>query len=453
MRKNKKLINGVVALGVGAFISKLLGAIYRVPLTNIIGGLGLGLYQMIFPMYVVLLDFSGAGVPSALSKIISSYSGEDKFYNAENYFKSSIKLFAVVGLIGWVLMVLLAYPLSNLQGNSQSFIGYLAISPAVFLVSLISCYRGYFQGLMNMNPTAFSQILEQGVKLLFGLALAYSLKGSTPLAVAGATLAITISEAVALLYLYIKRKRLKERVLVAYVFEREHNRERIKNIIKTTLPITLIGIMIPLSQLVDSFLVVNVLNEYRNDATTLYGLMSGVVATVIGLPVSICYGISMVAIPMVSSSKTLKEKNKNALRTIGLTFIVALPCAIVCYAFAPFIINLLFKRLPIEEKIISVSLLKTLSPCVVLLSVLQTTNAVLIGKGKLYKPVASLGVGITIKIITSFILLKIPSINIYGGAIGIIACYFFATLINLIMITNFRVKHERKTACNRQYAS
>jgi stage V sporulation protein B len=90
---------------------------------------------------------------------------------------------------------------------------------------------------------------------------------------------------------------------------------------------------------------------------------------------------------------------------------------------------------------------------VVLLSLLQTGNAVLIGKGKLYKPVVSLGVGIIIKIVLSLILLKMPSLNIYGGAIGVIACYFVSTLINLFMIFNFKVKHENKTTCRREYAS
>lgn len=453
MQRNKKILNGAVVLGIGAFFSKLLGAIYRVPLTNIIGGQGLGLYQMVFPVYAVLLDFSGAGVPSALSKIISSNNQMEQINSAENYLKSSIKLFALIGLLGTVIMVCLAKVFAFLQGNSNAFLGYVALAPAVFLVSVISCYRGYFQGLMMMTPTAVSQILEQIVKLFLGLTFAYLLRNSVSLAVAGATFAISFSELIALGYLFIKHKKLRERALLIHVFDKKNHKKRVKTILKITIPITIIGIMIPLSQVIDSFLIVNILKSYREDATTLYGLMSGVASTVVGLPVSVCYGISMVAIPVVSASKLEKEKNKNAFKVIALTFAVALPCALFCCFFSPFIINLLFSRLPPSEKQVSIILLKTLSPCVALLSLLQTTNAVLIGKGKFYKPVLSLGIGILVKIIVSLVLLKIPSINIYGGAIGVIACYFVATLINLFMIINFKVKHESKTAYNRQYAS
>ena len=304
-----------------------------------------------------------------------------------------------------------------------------------------------------MTPTAVSQVLEQMLKLFAGLTLAYAFRASISLAVAGATLAISISELGALIFLWIQYKRVKNKNLGVFTFDRLNHKKRVKQILKTTLPITIIGIMIPLSQVVDSFLIVNILSRYREDATALYGLMTGVAATVVGLPVAVCYGISTVAIPSVSSSKTEKEKAKNAKKTLLLTLAVSLPCAIGCYLFAPFIINLLFKSLPVTEKLIAINLLKTLSPCVVLLSLLQTGNAVLIGKGKLYKPVTSLGVGIIVKIVLSLILLKIPSLNIYGGAIGVIACYFVSTLINLFMIFNLKVKHENKTTCRREYAS
>ncbi len=452
MVKDKKIIRGATALGIGAFVSKLLGALYRIPLTNLIGGFGLGLYQMVFPVYAVLLDFSGAGLPSALSKIISSID-DDRYLNAEKYLKSSLKFFLMVGVIGSALMLLLARPLSILQGNKNAYLGYITLSPAVFLVALISCYRGYFQGLMNMKPTAISQVLEQVVKLFLGLLFSWLLLPSVPLAVAGATFAISISELGAFIYLFVKHKRLKNKLILNVSYDKASERERVKKIIKITLPITLIGIMIPLSQVIDSFIIINVLKTYRQDSTALYGLLSGVVATVIGLPVSICYGISTVTIPAVSSAKTETAKNKSAVKTLLLTFVVALPCAVFCALFSPFIINLLFRGLPQTEKAVAVILLRISSPCIVLLSLLQTGNAVLIGKGKFYKPLVSLSLGIVVKIIFNLILLKIPELNIYGGALSVIACYFVATLINFTMIFNFKVKNASKSAFRREYSS
>ena len=434
MVKDKKIISGVATLGVGAFFCKLIGALYRVPLTNVIGGAGLGIYQMIFPVYAVLLDFSGAGVPSALAKIISSYSGEDKLLNAEKHLKSSLKFFFAIGLIGSAVMLTFSRLISTLQGNVDATIGYVALAPAVFLVSIISCYRGYFQGLMCMSPTAISQCVEQLVKLLFGLTLAYIFRYNLSLSVAGATLAISISEFFAFVYLYCKHKRYKSKFFSVKIVDDNQTLKRIRTTLKITLPITLIGIIIPFSQVIDSFLIINIIGKYRNDATALYGLLSGVSATVIGLPVAVCYGISTVAVPAVSGGATKKEKNDRAKKTLLLTLLVALPSAIFCAVFAPFIINLLFGKLNGAERAIAIKLLIISSPCVVLLSLVQTTNAVLIGNGKYYKPVISMGTGILIKILLNVVLLKMPNLNIYGGAVAVIACYFTITLINFIMI-------------------
>ncbi len=453
MKNNvKSITRGAVSLGIGAFISKILGAIYRIPLTNILGGLGLGLYQMVFPVYALLLDFSGAGVPSALSRIIAE-NGEDKEKRAYEYLSSSIRLLSILGAIGALLMFVLAKPLATMQGNPDAYLGYVFLSPAVFAVSLISCFRGYFQGLLNMSPTAISQVVEQIIKLLFGLILARLFLPDIPKAVAGATFAISVSEFIALAVMFFTYKRRKNVNSFNLTFDRFEHRARVKRILKTTVPITLVGILIPFSQVIDSFLIVNIIGAYRADATSLYGLLGGVAMTVVNLPVSICYGVATVAIPTVSAAKTEAEKNKSTFKTLLLTLAVAIPCAIFCFFFAPFIVNLLFRSLSQAEKTVAVNLLKTASPCVALLSLLQTSNGALIGKGKLYFPVLSLLIGIIVKTALNLILLKIPSINIYGGAIALNACYFTSCLINLIMIFNVKVRNGSSRACRREYAS
>lgn len=449
-----KIISGALWLGIGAFLAKLLGAIYRVPLTNYLGATGLGLYQMVFPVYTVMLDFSGAGVPSALSKLISS-NQEDKLHNAGAYLSASIKLFFWFGLAFSLIMLIFSRLISTLQGNNGAYLGYVFLSPAVLLVSLISCFRGYFQGLMNMKPTAISQVLEQVVKLGFGLILVIILMPKVEYAVAGATFAITLSEIVALAFLYLSFRKFKRRNNLRYNFDKRKLKALNKSIIKLTIPITIVGIFLPLSQVIDSFLVLNILGKYLENATSLYGLLSGVVATVIGLPVAICYGVATVAIPAVSRSKAKEEQKKSALRTLLLTLAVALPATLACYLFAPTIIMLLFRGLSVQERSVAISLLKLSSPCILLLSILQTANGILIGKGKPYLPVLSLGIGVTVKEILNIILLKVPKLNIYGSAIAIIACYFTVCLVNLIMIfavKESRLKNESKRTLRRQYA-
>lgn len=449
MKGTNTLFSGALWLGIGTFMAKILGAIYRVPLTNKLGGLGLGLYQMVFPIYALLLDFSGAGLPSALSRIIAMQ--ENKDVRAKRLLINSIKLFFVLGALASIFMAMFSGTISRLQGNKSARTAYLFLSPAIAMVSIISCFRGYFQAYLDMRPTAISQIIEQLVKLVFGLIFVSAFMPNIPLGVAGATLAITLSELVALIYLTIKYKSFSVRKPVQNTLEKGDFLSDVKLIIKTTIPITLVGILLPLSGVIDSFLIVNILNSYSNNATTLYGLLSGVVMTVINLPVSVCYGISSVAVPSVSACKTQSERDNRSKKIILLTTLVALPCAVFLGIFAPFTVNLLFKNLPSVQKGIATRLLIICSPCVLLLSLVQSLNAILIGSGKLYTPVKTLGVGIIIKTILNIILLSVKKINIYGSAVAIIACYFSVCLINLLLINKLGIKDESKTTTNRQY--
>lgn len=450
MRVSKKdgIFKGALILGVCAFFAKLLGAFYRVPLTNILGGYGLGLYQMIFPIYSLLLDFSSGGAPTALSKIISS--DNDKETTAHNYLISSIKFLSLIGVLLSFVLVIFCKPLSTLQGNGSSYLGYLFLSPSILLVCIISCFRGYFQGLMNMKPTAISQIIEQLVKLVLGLVFVYLLSGNTVYAVAGATFAITLSEVVAVLYLFAVYKRRKNKINVGVVYQKQGNSERVKRLIKYSFPIIVVGTLIPLSHVIDSFMIVNILSKYRQDATVLFGLLSGVALTVINLPVSICHGISTVAVPSISSIESKEEKNHRAEKTLLLTLVITVPCAIFCYLFAPFIISLLFRSLGRYEKHVAINLIKIISPCIILLSVIQTQNAILVAKNKLYLPSINLLIGVSIKIVVDLILLPIPKFNVYGGAFGLIACYFFTCLVNLISLISLKVKDERSILASRQ---
>ena len=440
MKVKNGIINGAVILGIGAFIAKFLGALYRIPLTNRLGGYGLGLYQMVFPVYTLLLDFSGAGVPNALSRLIAK---EKNALISRRLLNNSIKLFTIFGLLATLFMAIFSSTLAVLQGNGEARTAYLFLAPAVFFVSIISCFRGYFQGNMNMRPTAISQILEQVFKLLLGVSFINVFYPNVPLCVAGATLAITLSEVVALLYLVISYKYYNKKTKVEKVQSTNFISDA-KVLINTTIPITLVGIMIPLSQVIDSFLTINILSKYLANATVLFGLLSGVVMTVINLPVSVCYGLSTVAVPTVSSCESQAEIDKNSKKIVFLTLLITLPCTLFLLLFSPFTINFLFGGLANSEKQIAINLLRLCSPIVILLSLVQVCNSVLIGKGKLYTPVLTLLVGVLIKILLNVILLNNREINIYGGAIAIIACYFSVCLINLILIFSKRVKNESK---------
>ena len=420
------LVKSATIIAAGNLISKVVGVAYRIPLTNILGSSGIGIYQMVFPLYCILLDLSGSGIPSGLSKIIS----ENNQKNAQRILKSAIKLMAITGFIATVIMALLSYPISLLQGDVNAFKCYLLLCPSLFFVSLISCYRGYFQGRENMYPTAISNVVEQIVKAVLGLIISFLLSYNLLFAVNGSVFAITLSEFFAfLLLVYIYRKSCKNSATL-YKNDKKLFIKDVKNIVKISLPISFISIVLPLSQIVDSIIIINALYN----GTSLYGLFSGAVSTIINLPVSICYGIGVALIPQIAKG------NNNFKKAIGLTVIISLSSAVIIYLFSPQIIGLLFRNFTVEEKIISANLLKVTCIAPVLLSLTQTFNGYFIGKGKQYIPLISLTFGVIVKIFMELLLVPNSEYNIFGAGVSLVSCYLVAVTFNLMYYIKGRSK-------------
>ncbi len=418
------ILKGGLVLGICALISKIIGAMYRIPLTILLGSEGIGIYQTVFPFYLILLTLSSTGIPNALSKLIA----EGK--NPKKVVYKSIIAFGSIGLVGTFLMILLAERISILQGNPSAKISYIAIAPSVFLVSVLSALRGYYQGLSNMKPTGISQVVEQVVKLIFGL-LTVRLFGKTPAGGAFfAALSVTVSEIIAVIFVifYGRIKRQKP-------IEKEYLPVKIKDIFKVVLPVTLTSIMLPLCRTADSFLVVNLIKRYSENAVSLYGIYTGAIESIVGVPVALCYGIAVSGLPIVSGSKQGKSHKKILLYTAILSVIAG----ILTFLFSDLAINVMYFNMAEAEKLTAQNLLKISALSVVLLPIVQATSLVLIGKDKLYRPAFSLFFGLIVKIILTLWLVNIPAVNIYGTAFSDIACYFVAGFLNLLYI----IKEER----------
>lgn len=478
--KNDKtsLIKNALTVSMGGFIAKVLGAIYRIPLTNILGGDGMGLYQMVFPLYCVLLTFSSTGLPSSISKIISEGNSADKVL------KKAMRVFGCVGFSGTLFMSLFSVVIAKLQGSPNVWSEYVVLSPCVFFVSLISCFRGYFQGNGNMIPTAKSQIVEQAVKLFLGLFVALLFKENITLSVTTSVAAVSVSEVVALLYLITEKNKyglsttesnipdgngivvLKESTTSlnfplnslkynektgnAYqneVIDEEKSRISAKRLLSVVFPITLTSILIPLSRVLDSFLCVNIISSYSAKATKLYGLYSGGVESIIGVPISICYGIPVALIPIITSA--LKSGNKEKSKKIAksaILYTLLLSCAFAACvaAFSPLAVKILYFALDAQSKSTLVSLLRLSSLSIVFLSCVQTFNAIRISENKLYLPTVFLGVGITVKTIVLLVLLPNAEINIFAVAISDILCYFVACFCNLGYYISENLRKRKK---------
>ena len=432
----QSFLKGAIIISVGGIIAKLLGAFYRIPLTNLLGGEGIGVYQMVYPLYCLLLTVSATGIPSGLAREISSARATGNLLRDRGVFLRSLTLFSFIGLFGVVLMFIIAPIMSRAQGETMAITPYRALAPSVFFVSVISCFRGYFQGQSNFTPTALSEIIEQAVKVGFGLFFAYRFQGDALKGVTYALFAVTLSEIFALGFMFFY-----------YLFNKKEFRKPLFKIValpikslsvlKITVPVTLISAILPLSNILDSIIIVNSLSRYTDNSTALYGLFSGGVNTIINLPTSICYGLAAAIIPVIATSYALKNYSQAETKVafaLKCTMYIAVPAAAFLFVFATPTINLIFKSLSPFEKSVSANLLKICAFSAFLFPCVHTLSACLTGRSKPLISALFLAISVIVKLILEIILLKFEKISIAGAAISQVACYFVAFALDLLYI-------------------
>ena len=202
--KRQSVLVGAIILAVGGLIAKLFGALYKIPLTNILGANGMGLYYLVFPLYGLLLVIISSGVGLAVSRLVSLERYNHNKFNELKIFKVALLYVFVLSLLFALVLVLFSEQIALLQGNANAKIGYLAIAPSICFASVIAVIRGFFQGQENMIPLLVNNVIEQIVKLVSGLILAnlFLYKGIT-FAVFGAILGVTISEFFSLVFIVV----------------------------------------------------------------------------------------------------------------------------------------------------------------------------------------------------------------------------------------------------------
>lgn len=455
------LLTGAAWIAIGGFVAKILGALYRIPLTDLIGGHGIGLYQLVYPVYCLLLTVSATGIPSSIAKLTAERVKDGQ--PTADVLKTAMRLFLIIGLFGSVLMAIIAPALSTAQGSREVLNGYYALAPSVFFVSAISVFRGWFQGQNKMQPTAFSEITEQAVKVALGLYFANRFQNNIQKAVVYLLLAVTLSEIAALLllwWIYRRQNRKKQRQKCKECrknqktqqnpapVEQENTASRgltkpitAKTILKLSIPVTFSAILLPLSALLDSVLAPRLLSAYTTDAVTLFGLFAGGAVTIVGLPVSVCYGIAAASVPAVASSK---QPRKKLFFSLAVTAAVGLPSAVGLYLFANPAVKMIFRSLSGEELATLVKLVKIFSISALTLSCVQTLSACLTAQGKPQYAALSMLIAVTIKTAVYVTLLQDPRFSIFGMAHATNICYLVAFFLNLLYNLRVSKKDNKK---------
>ncbi len=443
-KKRSSFAVGAMVLAGAGFVSKFLGAIYRIPLTNILGAEGIGMYQLIFPIYALMLTLSSGGVPSAIARLVAERSGVNDEEGAKKVFFSSAVLLTLFGCIAVLSLVLLARPLAALQGNEALRYGYYAIAPAILIVAGSAYFKGWFQGNLDMMPSAYTQLIEQGVKMGAGLFLsAYLMRYGIIYAVVGAILGITVSELISFIVMFVIYIRKGNSLKIPFDIGLKEN---MTDILKVALPITLSGLVFPLVQFIDSVLIVNALTFFgveKSRSTALYGLLTGPVNSLVNMPVVLTLALSVAIVPVVSVNRikrdadAVKEKCNTALK---LSYMLGVPSFLGIFVLAELIMKILYPTLSLEDITIATTLLRVSSVSILFLSEVQIYTSLLQALDKTKIGIISLSVAALLKVI--LVVALVGYLGILGAAVASVASYLMIATFDKIYMRKYLGKDD-----------
>ncbi len=441
----KSFMQGAVILGAAGIVIKIMGAFFRIPLGNLIGADGMGYYQTAYPIYVLFLTLAVSGTPIAISKLVSERLAVGQHGEAHRVFRVSFLFLMIISVLSFSVCFFGAGFLVEAMGNAGARAAMMAVAPALLFLPLAAAYRGYFQGMQDMKPTAVSQIVEQLFRVTAGLALAALLVplGKT-LAAAGAAFGATAGAAACLATMVIIYVRKRSGLTAARVSASAAQEARAKReptgailwkLLAIAVPVTIGAAIMPIMNAVDVTIVMRRLQATGwslEQANTMYGQLTGMAAPLINLPQVLTMAVAMSLVPAVSAAFRQKDMDflrYNAQLGMRTSMIIGLPCTFGLMILAEPIMILLYP-LQRQSAIEAAPCLFIMAVGVVLLSTFQTMTGVLQGIGKPAAPVKNLLAGALVKVGISYVLIGIPSINVRGAAVGTVLAYLTATLLN-----------------------
>ncbi len=445
LKQKKTFFSGVAALTVSTIFVKIIGLLYKIPMMQLLGAEGMGYFNSAYEIYVLFYVISTSGLPVALSKMVSEARASEKNILGRKIFRVSMIIFFIVGTLGTALMAIFAKEFSSYIKNDAAYYCILAISPTVLFIGISSSIRGYFQGCQNMMPTAISQIVETLGKLLLGLLFAYIAlqRGyELPIVAAYAVLGLTLGIAFSMLYLIVFKmceRSSKEKDINDSAFSRL---SVARNLINIAIPITISSAVISITRVIDMTMILRRLQDIGYESTVanaIYGSYSTLALPVFNLPPSLITGVALSLVPMLASSiekKDTKNEKVVVLSSLKLCLLIAMPCSLAITVFSKQILQLLFAN-EYEAINICAPLLSALGISVFLSCLITETNAILQAYGKQGKPIISMIVGAVAKIIFSYVLIGIPSINVMGAPISTFICSLAVVFVNFYFIRKY----------------
>ena len=420
-----------------SIVAKVLGGVYRIVLTRILGT-NIGLYQMVFSAYSFLVILISSGIPLSISKMISSQKSQ---YRQQKIIYGAVAiLFSVSGVLALIL-ALGGKGLALLQGEGKVYLCYIILAPSLIFSAGTAILKGYYQGIGKFNISALSGILEQVVRVVLGLVFMLVLRKFYILgALTGAMLGTLAGDLISFVFLKLCSKR---QIDFRYSLQ---NINAGKTVLKYAYPIMIYSLIVPFTNFVDSFLVVKLLGIHLPKQTSilLYGLQSGVVGAIVSIPSIFSFALASVLMPSLSNdyaSKNIQGFNQKTSFAFKLMLFVSLPCAVYFAVNASNIINLLYgggiNGFGVNGQYIAKNLLVISSISVVFSSINQLSAVVLQNLNKKSLPILNLGLGMICKLIIELMFVPSGRIGVYAYAIATAVGFVVAGVLNLYEVEKY----------------
>ncbi|WP_304519803.1 putative polysaccharide biosynthesis protein [Clostridium estertheticum] len=397
---------------------------------------------------MLIYILTNAGIPSAISKIISEFVAVENYRSAKKTFKISRFLLFILGIVMAFTMFCISAPLTIHMNYGEAKYSVIALCPAILFTSVSSAYRGYFQGIRNMKPTAISQVLEQILNTVFTLLFAaIFIKYGVEVGCVGATMGTTIGSLASALYLIVIYKKNKESKVVNLDNDKNNvkhtNKQIVRKILKYSIPITLSVAILSAGTLIDSYNITSRLiagGYLKDNAQSLYGMYLKY-TTLINMPITIISALAVAVLPAISTAVALKDKQLVANKinfAFRISLLIVIPTAVGFSLLGKPIYELL--HLSDGYKIMIFG-----SVIVIFSALIQIQTTILQGIGRLYAVIYYSVLGLIMKYIVNYILVAIPSVSIYGAIIGSVIGFGVPIVLNIVyMLKTLRIKINLK---------
>lgn len=486
--KKQNVLGGAIVLVVATALVKVIGAIYKIPLTSIIGTLGRGYFASAYNIYTPIYAISMAGLPVAVSAIVSKNVALGKYRDVRQVLKVTFPLFLALGLVGTGVLLVAAKPYVESVGASPALYSVLAIAPSILFCCVMSTYRGYYEGLNNMYPTAISQVIESLGKLVFGLAFSYGVirygfqqiestgkvfgqvvetEADTAIvyavAAAGAILGVTLGTVFACAYTILRHKIKKDGITQEQLVNSPlaaSKKSTIKEIVSIAVPTAISSLVLNVTNFIDAWMIQNrlesVVTNHFDEIMGLYGdsvnqagigkdmihtFLYGAYDTTMdfkNLVPTIMMTLGVSAIPIISGA-IAKRDNRLVSDTVNTVFrttmLIALPAGAGFFALSEPILTLLYAGSENEAGIaIAAPVLALYGLMMPILTLSAPLTNILQAVGRADVPAKMLALGCGIKIGLNYVLIGIPSINVQGAVFGTAAFYLFCIFGNYAVL-------------------